>query len=128
MAEPMDQPLKVTLEKSRLESLGELRRKVFFSPTLTGTRYLKLAYVEGPPGARGAVHTHLGEEAVFTLQGRCILTINGVEHLLEKDTAFLIPPDVEHPAHVIGDEPWIAVASYCDECPVLQKVRGVKAL
>ena len=42
-------------------------------------------------------------------KGRRILTINGEEHLLEKDSAFLVPPDVEHPARVVGDETWIAL-------------------
>jgi quercetin dioxygenase-like cupin family protein len=118
------QPQKVWLDKSAHQQLGQLWRKVFFSPALTGNRYQKLAYVMGPPGAKGAVHTHLGEEVVFTIQGRCVLTIQGKEHLLEPDTAFLIPPDVEHPAQVIGDEPWIAVAAYCDDCPVLQRLRN----
>ena len=33
----------------------------------------------------------------------------------------MIPPDVTHPAQVIGDVNWVAVAVYCDECPVLKK-------
>ena len=41
--------------------------------------------------------------------------------MLEEGTCFLIPPDVEHPARVVGNENWVAVAAYCDECPVLKK-------
>ncbi len=30
----------------------------------------------------------------------------------------------EHPARVVGDENWKAIAAYCDECPVLKKELG----
>jgi quercetin dioxygenase-like cupin family protein len=103
------------------ERFGGISRRVFFSPATTGNRYLKMAYLDVPPGATGTPHVHLGEELVYTIQGKASLTIDGQDHLLEEGTCFLIPPDVEHPVRVVGNENWVAVAAYCDECPVLKK-------
>lgn len=117
-------PLKSNLDDLRSEFFGEVFRQVIFSPSTTGNNFQKLAYIDVPPGSIGTAHVHLGEEVVFTLKGTAILTIDGVEHVLESGTAFLIPPDVPHPARVVGDENWVAVAAYCDECPVLKIARG----
>ncbi len=103
------------------EHFGQISRQVFFSPETTGTRYLKMAYIDVPPGSAGSPHVHLGEEIVYTIKGKAILTIDGHDYLLEEGTCFLIPPDVKHPARVVGNENWQAVAAYCDECPVLKK-------
>jgi len=111
------------MEGLKKEQFGGMVRLVLFSPTETGNNFLKMAYVNLPPGSKGAAHIHLGEEAVYTIQGKCILRIDGKDHLLEDGSAFIIPPDVEHPAEVIGEKNWIAVAAYCDECPVLKKAR-----
>jgi len=106
------------------EHFGQIFRQVFFSPETTRTRYLKMAYIDVPAGSVGSPHVHLGEEIVYTIQGKAILTIDGHDYVLEEGTCFLIPPDVEHPARVVGDENWKAVAAYCDECPVLKKALG----
>jgi len=109
------------VEGLKEEHFGGISRRVFFSPATTGNRYLKMAYIDVPPGATGTPHVHLGEELVYTIQGKASLTIDGEDHLLEAGTCFLIPPDVVHPARVVGNENWVAVAAYCDECPVLKK-------
>jgi len=109
------------IEGLKQEHFGGVFRQVFFSPESTGNRYLKMAYLDVPPGAKGTPHVHLGEELVYTIQGKASLTIDGEEYLLEEGTCFLIPPEVKHPARVLGDENWIAVAAYCDECPVLKR-------
>ena len=106
------------------EHFGQIFRQVFFSPETTRTQYLKMAYIDVPPGSVGTPHIHLGEEIVYTIQGKAVLTIDGHDYLLEEGTCFLIPPDVVHPARVVGDENWKAVAAYCDECPVLKKELG----
>lgn len=103
------------------EHFGQVFRQVFFSPQSSGNRFLKMAYIDVPPGATGTSHVHLGEEIVYTIKGNAILTVDGRDYLLEAGTCFLIPPDTEHPARVLGDENWVAVAAYCDECPVLKK-------
>jgi len=117
-------PLKRDLENLQNEFFGEVFRQVIFSPSTTGNTFQKLAYIDVPPGSVGTAHVHLGEEVVFTLKGRAVLTIEGEDHVLESGTAFLIPPDVPPPARVVGEENWVAVAAYCDECPVLKLARG----
>jgi quercetin dioxygenase-like cupin family protein len=113
-----------TIKNLKQEHFGQVFRQVFFSPETTGNRFLKMAYIDVPPGSTGTAHVHLGEEVVYTIQGKATLSINGYEYLLEAGTCFLIPPDVEHPAKVVGEENWVAVAAYCDECPVLKKAAG----
>ena len=103
------------------EHFGQIFRRVFFSPKTTGNNYLKMAYIDVPPGATGTSHVHLGEEMVYTIKGKALFQLNGKDYLLEEGTCFLIPPDTEHPARVVGNENWVAVAVYCDECPVLKK-------
>ena len=112
------------VEGLKHEYFGEVFRQVLFSPSETGNNFLKMAYIDVPAGAKGTAHIHLGEEVVFTLKGKATLRIDGQDYLLEEGSAFLIPPDVEHPATVQRGENWVAVAAYCDECPVLKKIRG----
>jgi quercetin dioxygenase-like cupin family protein len=106
------------------EHSGDIFRHVFFSPKTTCNSYLKMAYVEVPAGSIVPPHVHLGEEIVYTIKGKVNVTIDGHDYLLEEGTCFLIPPGVKHPARVVGNENWIAVAAYCDECPVLKKDLG----
>jgi quercetin dioxygenase-like cupin family protein len=103
-------------EGLKKEQFGQVFRQVFFSPKTTCNRYLKMAYIDVPPGSVGTAHVHLGEEVVYTIKGKAIITIEGRDHLLEPGTCFLIPPEVPHPARVVGEENWVAVAAYCDEC------------
>ena len=112
------------IEGLKEERFGQLSRQVFFSPKTTGNSYLKMAYIEAPPGSAGTSHVHLGEEIVYVLGGKAIFTVDGQDYQVEKGDCFLIPPEVEHPARVVGDENWVAVAAYCDECPVLKKDLG----
>jgi quercetin dioxygenase-like cupin family protein len=109
------------IEGLKEERFGQISRQVFFSPETTCNRYLKMAYIESPPGSVGTPHVHLGEEIVYALRGKAIFAIDGKDYVMEKGTCLLIPPEVEHPARVVGDENWVAVAVYCDECPVLKK-------
>ncbi len=111
------------LEGLKEEHFGQVFRQVIFSPKTTCNNFLKMAYLDVPPGAVGTPHVHLGEEVVFTIKGRAVLTIEGEDYLLEEGTCFLIPPEVEHPARVVSEENWVAVAAYCDECQVLKKAR-----
>jgi len=116
------------LEGLKEERFGQISRRVFFSPRTTGNSFLKMAFIEVPPGSAGTAHVHLGEEVFYTIKGRAILTVDGREYQVEPGTCCLIPPEVAHPARVIGQENWVAVAAYCDECPVLKKARGKEGI
>jgi quercetin dioxygenase-like cupin family protein len=125
--------IKKVIKSRRVEGLkeehfGEVFRQVLFSPSETGNNFLKMAYIDVPDGSKGLAHIHLGEEVVFTIKGKATLRINGQDYLLEEGSAFLIPPDVEHPATVQTGGNWVAVAAYCDECPILKKARGKEGI
>jgi quercetin dioxygenase-like cupin family protein len=119
--DPKNEPQIKHMEGLKEEHFGQIFRQVFFSPQTTGNRFLKMAYIDVPLGAKGTSHVHLGEEIVYTIKGKVSFQVDGKDYLLEENTCFLIPPDTEHPARVVGDENWVAVAAYCDECPVLKK-------
>ena len=102
------------------EALGDLKRRVVVTPPRTGNRFLRLVYVTGQPGGKGKVHTHPGEEVIFTIQGKAAVTIEGECFALEANTAFIVPPGKEHPLEVVGDVTWIAVSSFCDDCPLMK--------
>lgn len=112
------------LESLKQEHFGQIFRQVFFSPKTTCSNFLKMAFLDIPPGSLGTPHIHLGDEIVYTIKGKAVLTIEDTEYVLEPGTCFLIPPDAPHPARVVGDENWVAIAAYCDECPVLKRERG----
>lgn len=112
------------LESLKQEHFGQIFRQVFFSPKTTCSNFLKMAFLDIPPGSVGTPHIHLGDEIVYTIKGKAVLTIEDNEYVLEPGTCFLIPPDAPHPAKVIGNDNWVAIAAYCDECPVLKKERG----
>jgi quercetin dioxygenase-like cupin family protein len=112
----------IALESIQEETAGTLTRRVLVTPPRTGNRNLRVVYVTGQPGARGRVHTHPGEEALFTIQGSAAITVDGERHILAPNTIFVVPPHLEHPLEVLGDSPWIAVASFCDDCPLMANV------
>jgi quercetin dioxygenase-like cupin family protein len=101
------------------EALGDLRRRILVTPPRTGNRFLRMVYITGNPGGKGKVHTHPGEEALFTIQGQAAITIDGQRHVLQPNSAFVVPPRKEHPLEITGDVPWIAVCSFCDDCPLM---------
>jgi quercetin dioxygenase-like cupin family protein len=107
-----------------IESLGLIKRHVMFSPVLQNSRYMKMALVVGQPSAESVAHNHLGNEAIYTLYGEIIVTMNGIEYLVGAGQALVIPPDTTHQAKVAGDAPWASICFYCDECPLLVKYRA----
>jgi quercetin dioxygenase-like cupin family protein len=109
----------IALDSIQEEALGDLTRRVMVSPPRTGNRNLRVVYVTGKPGGRGRVHTHPGEEVLFTIQGQAAITIDGERHILEPNSVFVVPPRLEHPLEIVGDTPWIAVCSFCDDCPLM---------
>jgi quercetin dioxygenase-like cupin family protein len=109
----------IALESIQEENVGDLRRRVMVTPPRTGNRNLRLVYVTGSPGSKGKLHTHPGEEVLFTVQGQAAITVDGERHVLQPNSVFVVPPRLEHPLEVVGDTPWIAVCSFCDDCPLM---------
>jgi len=103
------------------EPLGELKRRVLFTPSRDGVNFLRCAFIEGPVGARGAVHTHPGNECAYMITGQVMLRIGGDEHRVNAGQAIMIPPATEHPLTVTGQENYSAIAAYCDDCPLIKE-------
>ncbi len=104
--------------------LGDLSRKVLFTPSDGCVNFLRLAVVEGPPGAAGAVHTHLGNECFFTIGGEATQMIDGQGYVIPTGSGMAVPPDLPHQPVATGTEAWKAIAAFCDDCPVLKDARG----
>ncbi len=102
------------------EQLGELKRRVLFTPSRDGVNFLRCAFIEGPAGATGAVHTHPGNECAYIITGQATLMIGGKAHIVNTGQAIMIPPATEHPLTVTGQENWSAIAAYCDDCPLMK--------
>ena len=114
-------PLMRRLDEVIPDQLYGFERRVLFSPSTVGSRYIKFAKVHGKPGAKSVPHTHPGGEMALTLHGNAQLTIDGERYDLTGGTAIAVPPAVRHPAEAVGSDEWIVVTSYCDECPLMRK-------
>lgn len=118
-------PITRCLDQIAPENLYGFERRVLFSPSTVGTRTLRFAVVHGKPGAKSKPHTHPGGELALTLAGNAQLISNGKRYDLSAGSAIAVPPSLTHPATAVGDEKWVVVTSYCDECPLmLEKQRN----
>jgi quercetin dioxygenase-like cupin family protein len=61
-----------------------------------------LNLLEFDPGAVVPAHAHPHEQLGHVLEGRLVLTVDGVEHLLGPGDAYQIPGGVEHAARSDG--------------------------
>jgi quercetin dioxygenase-like cupin family protein len=111
-------------EEVKAEALGQLERKVLFAPSLGNSQYLRMAVVTGQPGARSVLHVHPGNETTYTWKGEVVIEINEQKYHLGPGDAIAIPPDSVHPVQVVGNEPWVSICFYCDECPALASYRA----
>ncbi len=50
-------------------------------------------------------HNHWYEHEIYMLRGKCLITVDGEEYIVEKDQVMFIPPYVKHGYKNIGDEP-----------------------
>jgi quercetin dioxygenase-like cupin family protein len=105
------------------EQIGDIKRRILFSPTTTGNRYIKLAMAVAEPRAQAPLHTHPGDEAAFTLSGEAKLLVDDVAYEVSEGVAVLVPPGVSHSAVCVGKEKWIVISAYCDECPLLRDAK-----
>ncbi|MBW1711912.1 MAG: cupin domain-containing protein [Deltaproteobacteria bacterium] len=109
------------LAEAQTEAIGQINRQVLFQPATDGNKNLKFAVAMAPPGAKSAVHSHPGDEVALTLSGSATLRVGDREYPVQKGTAVLIRPGVEHSVENSGDEDWVVVSAYCDDCFLLNK-------
>ena len=79
------------LTDSRKSISGAYSDRSFF-PRYRRNRYLKMAYIDVPPGAKGTSHIHLGEELVYTIKGKAVLNIDGEDSFARGRYLFFDPP------------------------------------
>ncbi len=109
----------IRLDNVPTEVKGDSTRRFLASPSHTGSCNQRVVHVTRQPGGRGLSHSHPGEEVMFTLAGTATLILAGDRLALGPDTVIVVPPHVEHAVEVPGDAPWVAVCSFCDECPLM---------
>jgi len=65
------------------------------------------------PGQSNASHGHPNcEEVLFLLSGELVHTYGEEEYRLEPGDAICIPPDVDHRATNVSDEPAVMIVAY----------------
>lgn len=118
----MDRALR--LAEMPTETDGNVTRRALASPAIAGSGNLRVLHITRNPGGPGKFHTHPGEEVIFTLRGKATLLLGQRHVALEPDTAFVVQPGLQHTVEVLGEEPWVAVCSFCDECPLMAAQRS----
>jgi len=109
------------LSKIIPEKIYDFERKIIFSPLLTGNNNLTFALVKGEYLAKSQNHTHPGDEVTLTLSGKAEISINDKKYFILPYTAIRVPPGQIHPLVVTSKEKWIALAAYCDNCPLIKE-------
>jgi len=105
---------------------GTFTRSVFFAPEVTENEFLTVLVAELPPGTKGPVHLHAGEEVVYTLKGVLEIEIEGRTYRMEPGSFSLIPSRTKHPATVVSEEPWVGICVFCDQCQVIKKYTDLR--
>jgi quercetin dioxygenase-like cupin family protein len=105
------------------EAFGSINRWFMISPKVGNSKYQRLAYLEGQPGAKGTLHAHPGDEVLYCIHGRANVVIDGEDHFVSPGDAISIPPGSQHYPEVVGQEIWLAVAAYCDDCPLISQAK-----
>ena len=73
----------------------------------TGLTQFRLGLVEMPPGLEIGQHIHNCDEILYTLEGKGIFTVNGVEYECgPEDMVYVGPNEVHGPQKNTGDTTW----------------------
>lgn len=83
--------------------MGRIGWRTLFSADRTPTAALTAGVAELEPGGWLGLHRHTPAEIYYVLEGRGILTVDGVEHELSAGSAVFIPGDSEHGIRHDGD-------------------------
>jgi putative monooxygenase len=87
---------------------GEIR--VAISPARVGSEHHIFGVARLRPGERIGEHVHdYGEESVFVVSGRGVMSAGGDRHVLEPDTFVFAPRGTVHGIVNTGEEPLVMV-------------------
>jgi quercetin dioxygenase-like cupin family protein len=94
------QPFVTRLEDVPLEAWSDARGRLSFHTLVSGDRTPSAGLVAGvaivEPGGELALHSHEQPEIYFALEGKALVTIDGVEHIVAAGAAVFIPGDAQH--------------------------------
>ena len=93
-------PFVTRLEDAPLESWSDTRGHLAFHTLVSGDRTPSEGLVAGvaivAPGGELAQHAHAQPEIYFALEGKALVTIDGVENVVAAGAAVFIPGDAQH--------------------------------
>jgi len=85
----------------------------YHAAELSGSEGMTLGRVTINPGESNASHGHPNcEEVLYLLSGELVHTYGDEEHRLRPGDAICIPPNVDHQAHNVSDEPAVMIVAY----------------
>jgi quercetin dioxygenase-like cupin family protein len=94
------QPFVTRLEDAPLETWSDARGRLSFHTLVSGDRTPSEGLVAGvaivAPGGELALHSHTQPEIYFALEGKAVVTIDGVAHDVAAGAAVFIPGDAPH--------------------------------
>jgi quercetin dioxygenase-like cupin family protein len=97
---PASVPGRIAIRRGEGERLrlGPARRpiEILIEPGTTGTRAFTMGVQALPPGAEVPLHRHAEEEILFVYAGAGRITVGGVTHAVEPETAVFVPGDTWH--------------------------------
>jgi quercetin dioxygenase-like cupin family protein len=112
---------KVIVRESEIEGTKKIPARVsrtLISQHTVGSTRISMGTNVTEVGSRIPFHTHVeNEEAMFCIQGKGILTVNGEEYEITPGTAIFSPLGAEHEIRNVGDEPFKIVWAYAPPLP-----------
>jgi mannose-6-phosphate isomerase-like protein (cupin superfamily) len=84
---------------------GVLAFRTVFSGGTTATRTFTAGVADLDQGGWLGLHRHTAAEIYYVVEGRGVVTLDGVDHAVSAGSAVSIPGDVEHGVRNIGRTP-----------------------
>lgn len=113
------------LEDTEVESRGEVEKRVFFAPG-KGSECVRFSYYCGKPGTESDLHTNLGDDCTYILQGELKIEAGGETNFLKVGDTLYMPSNLLHKATIVGDKEMKIITAHCDSCPlyIREKKKG----
>jgi len=93
--------------EARIESYGGIgfTSKELITYENTGSKTMRLALIELPPGSSTREHVHNCEEVFYILEGKGVVVIEGREYEVEAGDAIYIKENLRHKTINTGNTP-----------------------
>lgn len=77
--------------------------KIMMDPVI-GSKHVAMGFTTYPVGEKGAPHAHTGEETIFILKGKAMVSSGGEQRILEPGDVVYLAPKETHTLENIGNE------------------------